>query len=186
MLPELPGLETERLLLKGINPGFIHALFRARDKKEIMEFFGCDEAGYTHLRDMHDKGMETHRISHYFFLLLLKENKRPIGECGFHTWNKTHRRTEMFYLIRKEDDKNKGYMREAMRAVLTFGFGDLGLHRIEALVADWNVPSVKLLKHFGFSFEGTMREDYCVNGRNESSDCYSLLKGEWEKGEHGR
>lgn len=28
--------------------------------------------------------------------------------------------------------------------------------------------------------EGTMREDYGVNGKNEDADCYSLLKWEWE------
>ena len=72
-------------------------------------------------------------------------------------------------------------MTEALKATLEFGFTQLNLHRIEALVADWNIPSVKLLQRYGFTKEGIMREDYCVNGKNEDSDCYSLLKWEWEK-----
>lgn len=70
-------------------------------------------------------------------------------------------------------------MTEALKEVLNFGFTTLNLHRIEALVASWNIPSVKLLQHYGFTKEGTMREDYVVNGKHEDSDCYSLLKREW-------
>ncbi len=60
-------------------------------------------------------------------------------------------------------------------------FTELALHRIEALVAYWNTPSLKLLARYGFKKEGTMREDYVVDGVSENSDCYSLLKWEWEK-----
>lgn len=70
-------------------------------------------------------------------------------------------------------------MTEALREVLNYGFSELKLHRIEALVAESNIPSIRLLKRFGFTKEGTMREDYVVNGVSEDSDCYSLLKWEW-------
>jgi ribosomal-protein-alanine N-acetyltransferase len=66
-----------------------------------------------------------------------------------------------------------------VQAVLDVGFIELNLHRIEALVAADNTPSVKLLLRYGFTKEGTMREDYVVEGKNEDSDCYSLLKWEW-------
>jgi ribosomal-protein-alanine N-acetyltransferase len=174
-------IHTNRLLLKPITPAVIHDLYNTKSKNEIIAFFGFDESGYEHYKNMHEKGMETHRISIFVFLLIDKQTNLPIGECGFHTWNKTHRRTELFYLIRNDEHKQKGLMTEALKAILDFGFTQLDLHRIEALVADWNIPSVKLLQHFCFTKEGTMREDYCVNGKNENSDCYSLLKWEWEK-----
>jgi ribosomal-protein-alanine N-acetyltransferase len=49
---------------------------------------------------MHEKGMETHRISLLYFLLFDKETQMCIGECGFHTWKKTHRRAELFYSLK--------------------------------------------------------------------------------------
>ena len=82
--------------------------------------------------------------------------------------------------MRKHEYKRKGYMTEALNAVLDFGYSELKIHRVEALVADWNTASVKLLEHFNFKKEGTMREDCLVEGKNEDSDCYSLLKWEWE------
>jgi ribosomal-protein-alanine N-acetyltransferase len=38
-----------------------------------------------------------------------------------------------------------------LRAVLDFGFTEMQLNRIEALVADWNIPSVKLLQRYKFT-----------------------------------
>ncbi len=174
-------LTSSRLILKSVTPALIHELYNTKTKDEIMGYFGCDEAGYAHYKDMHEKGMETNRLSMFFFLLINKHTNMPIGECGFHTLNRAHRRTELFYFLRNDADKRKGIMTEALALVLTYGFADMGLHRIEALVGPHNIASIKLLQHFKFVKEGTMREDYLINGKNEDSECYSLLKWEWEK-----
>ena len=174
------AISTDRLLLKGITPSVINDLFLTKSKDEIIAFFGCDEKGYEQYSAMHEKGMETYRFSLFFFLLINKNSGLPIGECGFHTWNRTHNRAELFYLLRNDIDKQNGYMSEALWHVLEFGFNQLALHRIEALVANWNTPSIKTLSKFGFVKEGTMREDYRINDKNEDSDCYSLLSREWK------
>ncbi|MGV3697560.1 GNAT family N-acetyltransferase [Flavobacterium sp.] len=174
-------IETPRLILKSITPKLIHELFNTKTKEEIKSYFGFDDNGFEHYRDMHEKGMETHRISIFLFLLVDRQTNLPIGECGFHTWAASHNRAEVFYNMRDENAKRKGLMTEALEAVLKFGFTELKLHRVEALIADGNEPSKRLLLRYGFSKEGTMREDYVVNGINEDSDCYSLLKWEWEK-----
>lgn len=174
-------ITTPRLVLKSITPAIVHELFNTKTKDEIKTYFWFDDDAFEHYRDMHEKGMETHRISMFFFLLIEKESGLPIGECGFHTWTASHNRAEVFYNLRNDDNKKKGYMTEALKTVLEYGFTELKLHRVEALIADENEPSKRLLLRYGFTKEGTMREDYVVNGVNEDSDCYSLLKWEWEK-----
>jgi ribosomal-protein-alanine N-acetyltransferase len=174
-------IATPRLILKSITPAIIHGLFNTKTKEQIISYFGFDDSGYEQYKSMHEKGMETHRISLFLFLLIDKETNLPIGECGFHTWTASHNRAEVFYNMRDDSNKRKGLMTEALEAVLKYGFTELKLHRIEALIADENEPSKRLLLRYGFSKEGTMREDYVVDGKNEDSDCYSLLKWEWEK-----
>jgi RimJ/RimL family protein N-acetyltransferase len=174
-------ITTPRLILKSITPALIHELYNIKSKEEIKAFFSFDDDAFEHYKTMHEKGMETHRISLFFFLLIDKETNLPIGECGFHTWTASHNRAEVFYNMRDDSTKRKGLMTEALEAVLEYGFTALKLHRIEALIADENEPSKRLLLRYGFSKEGTMREDYVVDGKNEDSDCYSLLKWEWEK-----
>ena len=173
-------ITTDRLILKSITPKIIHELFNTKTKEEIINYFGYDESAFEHHKRMHESGMESFRISVFSFLIFDKLTNLPIGECGFHTWNMDHNKGELFYNIRNEENKQKGLMTEALKSVLNYGFNELNLHRIQALVAADNVPSIKLLLHYGFVKEGTMREDYVVNGVNEDSDCYSLLKWEWK------
>lgn len=174
-------LSTPRLLLKSITPAFIHEAFNTRSREEIINYFGFDESGYEHHKLMHEKGMETHSVSLFFFLLLNKETNEAIGDCGFHTWTAKHKRAELFYNIRNDANKQKGFMTEALQMVLEYGFTELKLHRVEALLSAKNEPSLRLLLRHGFTKEGTMREDYVVNGINEDSECCSLLQWEWKK-----
>jgi ribosomal-protein-alanine N-acetyltransferase len=173
-------IHTQRLLLKGITPQVIHTIFDSQSENEIKKFFGVDDKEYLRLKEMHEKGMETHRHSLFFFLLVEKDTNQPVGECGFHTWNSIHRRAELYYVLRNDMHKRKGYMTEVVPHVVQYGFEEMGLHRIEALVANWNTPSIKLLQKNQFVYEGIVREDYVVNDKNEDSDCYSLLKQEWQ------
>lgn len=174
-------LDTKNLQLKDITPSFIHQLIAESTEEVVCATMGCSKQDYEHYKSMHELGMETHRISLHTFLLIDKKSNLPIGECGFHTWNKTHQRAELFYVMRNELFKNKGLMKEAVEAILNFGFTQMNLRRVEALIDPNNLPSLKILQRFGFIKEGVMREDYSVNGKNEDSDCYSLLKWEWDK-----
>jgi len=173
-------LTTPRLLLKSFTAKDIHNLFNTQDKDAIMRSLGADENSYEKYKQMHEQGMESYRISMLFFLLIEKHTNQPMGQCGFHTWNTSHHRAELFYFLHKDEYKRKGYMKEALPEVLQYGFTEMMLHRIEALVAVDNTPSLKLLLHHHFTPEGTVREDYLVNGIYENSECYSLLKWEWE------
>lgn len=172
-------LETPRLVLKSVTPELIHHVYSTKSKQEVIDFFGFDEQGYQHYKKMHEKGMVTHRLSLLFFAIEIKDTGEIIGECGFHTWNHSHHRAELFYMIRNDDHKQKGYTTEAVEAVLDYGFNQMNLNRIEAYVAEWNTASVKLLFRQNFKKEGCLRGHYFTNGKFEDSDCYALLKAEW-------
>ncbi|HRG59028.1 MAG TPA: GNAT family protein [Bacteroidia bacterium] len=174
-------LSTNRMLLKSITPAIINELFITKNKQEIISYFGFEEPGYEHLKSMVEQGMEAYRVTSFYFLLIDKDSQKVLGECGYHTWSIPHRRAELFYSLRNENDKRKGYMSEALKVILNYGFNELGIHRVAALTAPSNEASIALLKHYGFVKEGIHRQDYVVNGVNEDSICFSLLKWEWEK-----
>jgi [ribosomal protein S5]-alanine N-acetyltransferase len=178
---EYETIETNRLILTAVTPAIIHQLFNTSTNESLKAFFGVDDEGLLHFRAMHEAGMESFRISILFFLITLKETNTVVGECGFHTWNRKHKRAELYYTLRDDVHKNKGIMSEALQKLIQFGFESMGLHRIQAMIHKENIPSYKLLLNNGFKFEGTYREDYVVDGISEDSECYSLLKPEWEK-----
>ncbi len=173
-------LQSQRLLLNPITPSIVHQLFKNKNKQEIISFLGCNDSEYQRFKLMHTKGMEIYNQSLYFFILIDKKTQEPIGECGYHTWNTTHHRAELFYKLKQEKFKQKGLMTEALKKVLDFGFFNMKLHRVQAFVAQENIASIKLLKKYKFQKEGVLREDYLYKGSYEDSICYSLLKTEWK------
>jgi ribosomal-protein-alanine N-acetyltransferase len=74
----------------------------------------------------------------------------------------------------------RGVMREAMSAVLSYGFTTLELHRIEAIIDIQNVRSKTLLEKLGFTYEGNLRQRYYMDGRFEDEHYFGLLKHEWQ------
>ncbi len=52
----------------------------------------------------------------------------------------------------------KGYATECLNRILEFGFGELGLHRIEAGCAVENLGSIRVLEKAGMTREGRKRK----------------------------
>jgi ribosomal-protein-alanine N-acetyltransferase len=69
----------------------------------------------------------------------------------------------------------QGYMTAALRALLPFAFGGLGLHRVEAACIPTNVPSIRLLEKCGFIREGLARRYLCINGVWQDHFLYGLV-----------
>lgn len=73
---------------------------------------------------------------------------------------------------------NRGYCTEAARAVVTFGFDALGLHRIQARHLVRNPSSGRVLQKIGMRPEGIHRDAIRKWGRFEDVAVYGLLASE--------
>jgi ribosomal-protein-alanine N-acetyltransferase len=72
-----------------------------------------------------------------------------------------------------------GYGTDAHRALMGFGFGELGLHRISATVRPDNTASLRMGERLGFIREGTIRDHEFTGGAWRDSYLYSVLDYEW-------
>jgi [ribosomal protein S5]-alanine N-acetyltransferase len=70
----------------------------------------------------------------------------------------------------------RGYMTEAMRALIPFGFTSLRLHRMEAACIPGNAASIRILEKTGFQREGYAREYLCINGIWQDHLLYARLR----------
>ncbi|MDX5422986.1 MAG: GNAT family N-acetyltransferase [Hymenobacteraceae bacterium] len=175
-------LETERLYLHALGPEQYQLIFDTWKDEDIMQYFGLKtQDDLAAERAKVSEGIKTYFVSFKLFRLVSKQTGAVIGRCDYHTWIRKHRRAEVGYYLFQDSDKGKGYMKEALGAVLAHGFEHMGLHRIEALIASYNEPSLRLVKHFGFTEEGILRAHYVVNGINEDSVMFSLIRADYEK-----
>ena len=173
------------MLLKGLTPADMTEIFKSNQKTRVKEILGHrSEEDYEKEHNKYKNGYASYNRSFILFLLEDKASGKIIGRCGLHNWNKDHWRAEIGYSMEDESFKQRGLMSEAVEAVIDYGFKQMDLNRIEALVADYNTASLRLLEKNGFIREGVMRNHYYVNGVFEDSIVFSLLREEYimEKG----
>ncbi len=78
--------------------------------------------------------------------------------------------------------QHQGYMREAVRIFLRYGFSTLRLERMEARYAAKNHASEQLLRQLHFHYEGCLRRAIrLADGSLHDMVICSMLKAEWEK-----
>ncbi|MCO7319823.1 GNAT family N-acetyltransferase [Riemerella anatipestifer] len=109
----------------------------------------------------------------YIFAIRTKENSKIIGgiDLGIELrFNKA----ELGYWL---DNKywNHGYMTEAVKAVINFGFEKLKLKRIYATHFDFNPASGKVMQKCGMEKEGVLKCHTCKNGEYQNHILYSVI-----------
>ena len=85
-------------------------------------------------------------------VISLKETKKIIGWCGLQPFDPMPDKTEIFFGL-SPDYWKKGYMTEAARAVLKYGFEELYLEEIVAGVKPGNIASIRVLEKIGLTFQ---------------------------------
>jgi len=111
------------------------------------------------------------------------ENKEGglIGVCGL-TWiDWKNRNAEVSIYIGSKEWQGKGAATDSLKILIKYGFETLNLHRIYAIIFDFNKPSVKLFEKCGFKFEGKRREAHFIEGRYWDELVYSILMEEYKK-----
>lgn len=175
-------LETDRLFLRPLEPSTFNEAFGLLNEDELLSFFGYRTSEeMTRERQLFEYGSSMFGKSIFMFHLISKETKTTLGTCGYHTLYTRHQRAELGYNLHYAEFRGQGYMSEALLPTLNYGIDEMKLERIEAFVDIENIPSVKLLKRFGFKWEGTARKHYRVDGVNTDSEMYSLTDVDWKK-----
>ena len=77
-----------------------------------------------------------------------------------------------------------GYMREALRLVFHYAFGQLRLHRLEANIQPGNVASLALVEGLGFRLEGYSPRYLKLGGRWRDHQRWAILAEDWRARHH--
>jgi len=100
------------------------------------------------------------------------------GVIGLHRIDERHKNTSIGYWI-DEAHEGKGIITAACRAVITAGFEDFGLHRIEIRCATWNHRSSAIPRRLNFLEEGILREAEWIHDKWVDLRVFSMLAQDW-------
>jgi len=89
----------------------------------------------------------------YTFAIVRKDDETYMGTIGLRVEDR-HKRAEVGYWI-GVPFWGKGYMTEALKRIIQFGFEDLGLNRVGASYLIGNPASGRVMEKAGMTHEGT-------------------------------
>lgn len=176
-------IETERLLLTKFKYEYSTDMLKYWvSKPEIQHLYS--EPVYTTEEDVKkllDKYISAYETdTSYRWAIIEKESKCCIGQIAFFVVNNVNKFAEIEYCVGTEF-QCKGYMTEAVKAVLKYGFKTLGLHRIQISTKSINAPSQRVIEKCGFTYEGTLRDFFYYDGKFVDRLYFSMLESEYKE-----
>ena len=181
MLSTYPTLQTTRLTLGEV---------RATDIPNIIQYAGDKRIAAT-TQNMPHPYQEKDAIfwinmaqqgfqnkSKYIFGIRLNSTQQLIGGIGLHI-EAAANLAELGYWV-AVPHWNKGYMTEAVQAVLKFGFEKLKLNKIFATHLSENPASGKVMLKNGMQLEGTFKEHIRKDGVYKDLLQYGLVRSVYE------
>ena len=171
-----PELQTERLLLRRLVEQDENEIFQLRSDESISKYLtrplqkNIDEAR-SFIQKI-NTGIENNES--LYWVLCLKNDPSLIGTICLWNISWEHERAEVGFELLPGFQK-KGYMQEALTAVLDFGFNSMRFHSIEGVVNPDNQSSIKILEKNHFVREGYFRENVFYKGKFLDTAVYSLL-----------
>ena len=111
----------------------------------------------------------------YTFAIELKDGGAHAGAIGF-TVDKAE--ATLGYVLHKPY-WGQGYMTEAARAMISFAFGELKLHRVYATCDVANPASFRVMEKVGMRREGLSLKSSWMKNRWRDTLHYAILASEW-------
>jgi [ribosomal protein S5]-alanine N-acetyltransferase len=178
---EQPTLETKRLLLRPLTPQDAATVQRLAGGREIADTTISIPHPYSEQQaqqwiagsaDLFAQGKAV------VFGMQLKGKGNLVGAVGLRDIDVEHSQAEMGFWVAVEW-WGQGYATEAARAVVAFGFEQLGLNRIYAHYMVRNPASGRVLTRIGMKQEGLLRQRVRKWGVFEDVVLMALLRAEW-------
>jgi len=179
---ELPKVETKRLILRQRTVADAEDIFDYASRPEVSY-----PADFPPVKTLED---EIYYLEHVLpkrnqkdnlpagYGIVIKGTDKIIGSVDF---NHRHEDDvlEIGYVLHP-DYWGRGYVPEAVSALVEIAFTILNLHKVEISCYDYNKQSQRVAEKLGFTLESRIRDRKDIQGRRCGDLRYGLLRSEWE------
>ncbi len=176
-LTHLP-IRTERLLLRNFRADDWRSVHDYAVDPDVVRYVEWGPNTEADTKNFVDRVIEQSLISPRVDFELVVEpvgKDELIGAASIHISNALHREGWIGYCLNKRF-WGQGMATEAAKALLSFGFTQLNLHRIFATVDPTNVASSNVLQKIGMVYEGRLKSHKCVRGTWRDTDIYAVIE----------
>ncbi len=108
-------------------------------------------------------------------LYVIEADGRPVGTIGLASIDRRQGTAELGRMLIEASARRRGWARQAVRILLEYAFGTVGLHRVYCEVHEENVAARALYRDCGFVEEGVLRAALVVDGRRTNKVVLAAL-----------
>ncbi len=132
------------------------------------------------VKELLDKYISSYEKDNYYrWAVILKDTNECIGQIAYFLVDPKNNFAEIEYCI-GTNFQNKGLATEAAKAVIKYGFNEMGLHKVQICHRANNISSKKVIEKCGFTYEGTLRHYFYQDGQYMDRLYYSILETEYK------
>jgi len=177
---KMPELETERLKLRAIKKSDVNDINEYASNSRTSQYLLWEKhKSLEYTKRFVDIVLAKYKIGDYHdWAIVLKENQKMIGTCGFTRIDEENSVAEIGYVLNPAYWGN-GFATEAAKKMVAFAFDVLNVNRVEARFLFGNEASLNVMKKIGMKFEGYLREYQLVKGSYRTVGISSILKREY-------
>ncbi len=135
-----------------------------------------------HIKKRHEVAEKEGDKAHhqYHFVIRARTDDRLLGFIRLEHIEWTHGAGMIRLGIGDPHERGNGYGSEALQLVVRYAFDELNLHRLTAIISDYNPGAVRFFERAGFSVEVRQRQALQRDGRRWDTLFLGLLRLEWE------
>lgn len=105
---------------------------------------------------------------------------KPIGNISLMDIHCVNRNAQLGIVIGEKQYWGKGYGEDAIRALLSFAFGSMGLNKVELKLNENNKRALSCYRKCGFKPEGRKRKQLFYRGEYCDELIMGILKRDWD------
>lgn len=152
-------LEGELICLRAVEPEDIELMYRWENDCTVWEVSGTlvPFSRHTLRRFLDEQQFDITQTGQQRLIIENKEG-RAVGAVDLFGFDPMNERAGIGILIADEEDRRRGYARDAIRTLCRYGREVLGLHQLWCNVAASNIASRSLFYACGFEEIGTKRD----------------------------
>lgn len=156
-----PILTTPRLVLRQLLMSDNPAIFKLRSNEALYKYLDRPIP-----RNLKDSLNNIQRLNQgvqegkwLYWVILLQEYQQLIGTFSLWNFSEDYKTAEVGYEL-DPTFQRQGFMDEALKSVLLYGFQSLKLIAIDAYTHQDNQPSINLLQRNGFQLDSSRKDKY--------------------------
>lgn len=176
----LPVIVAPRVTLRWISEDDVDGLYDVFSDPQVMRYWSsvplANREAAVEMQQEIASGNQNETMLKWG--LALRESNTVIGTTTLFNLSLDNGRAEIGYAMARAY-WGKGYMSEALQALVSHAFEVMQLRRLEADVDPRNSASIRTLERLGFQREGYLRERWHVGGETQDALFYGLLRREW-------